>query len=348
MLAGQEKVVWGLLGSRVGDNAQVKALAARLPARIEFKQLTYNGLHYIPNILRGASNASLTLEALRLLTPPWPDAVIAVGRRSAPVALWIKQKSSGHARLIHLGRPRMALKAFDLVVTTPQYNLPAAENVIEIMVPFTAALSAPDAERWCSEWNDLPRPLIAVSVGAAKYPLRFSAREWQEFGSRLNELALDCRGSLLVLGSPRTEQGALEAISSQLTVPYKTFAARNKDNPYRAALLDADHVVVTSDSASMLADALSTGKRVDIFKLPSAPIWWAWNGRGSWGASLSKSGVLQPPRQTAKLVETVLARRFACELGQGGTTVPFDANYDEAVSRVLGLLAKRKSQAGEA
>ncbi len=348
MLAGQEKLVWGLLGPRAGDNAQVTALAARLPARIEFKQLTYNNLHHLPNVLRGASARSLTQEALRHLAPPWPDAVIAVGKRSAPAALWIKQNSEGRTKLIHLGRPRMALGAFDLVITTPQYGLPAAANVVEIIVPFTSGVHAPDAGQWRGAWRALPRPLIAVAVGAAKYPLRFGAREWRDFGRRLNVMALDCGGSLLLVGSPRTERGALDEIAAQVTAPHISYPAGGEKNPYGAALLEADRIVITSDSASMLADALTTGTRVDIFRLPSTPQWWAWSAHKGIGAALSRSGVLQPPRQTSKLIEAVLARGFACELGHDRKTAPFDANYNEAVSRVLGLLAKRSSQAGEA
>ena len=42
---------------------------------------------------------------------------------------------------------------------------------------------------------------------------------------------------------------------------------RGGDNPYRRFLADADEIVVTSDSVSMVADALGTGKPVSVYRL---------------------------------------------------------------------------------
>ena len=120
-------LVWVLQGSRRGDNAQARELAARLPALTEAKHLKYNWLYGLPNFLLGAGLASVE-QGAECLTPPWPDLVNAIGRRSVPVARWIKKKSGGCTRLVHMGRPRAPLDIFDLVITTPQYGLPPGES----------------------------------------------------------------------------------------------------------------------------------------------------------------------------------------------------------------------------
>ncbi len=108
-------LIWVLQGEREGDNAQARALAERLGAPFVLKRLVWSSLRYLPNVIVGASLAAIDKDRSDSLTPPWPDAVIAVARRAAPVAVWIKRQSEGHTRLIHLGRPRFPLERFDLV-----------------------------------------------------------------------------------------------------------------------------------------------------------------------------------------------------------------------------------------
>ncbi len=142
--------IWALLGSKGGDNSQVLHLASQLPGRVVPKQLAFNGLHAAPNALLGASLKSLTPESRTQFAGTWPALVIAAGKRSVPVARWIKQQSQGRTRLVQIGRPRAPLAAFDLVITTPQYGLPNEANVLELPLPLVAQRHPAQAEqaRW--------------------------------------------------------------------------------------------------------------------------------------------------------------------------------------------------------
>ena len=48
-----------------------------------------------PTALLGASLRGLTAAARAGLAPPWPELVIAAGRRTAPVARWLKRRRAG-------------------------------------------------------------------------------------------------------------------------------------------------------------------------------------------------------------------------------------------------------------
>jgi uncharacterized protein len=87
-------LIWVLKGLRAGDSAQAMELALQLGGRVEGKQLTFNHSHALPNWMLGARVSHLTAEARALLRPPWPDLVVATGRRTSPVAQWIKQQSA--------------------------------------------------------------------------------------------------------------------------------------------------------------------------------------------------------------------------------------------------------------
>lgn len=265
--------VWVLEGRHNGDNAQLAALAEALEWPWERKRLTFNALHRLPGELIGASTATLTGEARNRLQPPWPDVVIAAGKRSAPVARWIKRQSGGRTRLIHLGRPRAALDAFDLILTTPQYLLPAHSNVLHMVRalnrPSDTALSAADAA-WRTELAALPSPRIGVILGGNRAPYTFTAAFAARLAERLDALATAQGGSLLLVDSPRTPAGFLDSVAAAMKAPHRAMRDQtpNHRSAYPAVLALSDAFVVTGDSASMLAEATATGKPVQMVEPP--------------------------------------------------------------------------------
>ena len=120
--------IWVLHGARTGDNQQVSALAKALGWVVEEKFLDYSPACGLPHFLIGATPYTVKESARTQLRPPWPDIVIASGRRSVAPGRWIKQQSGNRAKLVQLGRPRAPLHLFDLVITTAQYGLPDAET----------------------------------------------------------------------------------------------------------------------------------------------------------------------------------------------------------------------------
>lgn len=342
MLERPEPVIWVLEGPRAGDNAQAHALASRLDAQVVCKHLTFNNLCRLPSLILGASVASVETESRRSLAPPWPELVIAIGRRSAPVARWIKKQSLGQTKAVHLGRPRTPLSAFDLVITTPQYGLPSAANVMEIPLPFVAArkLDALELATWRARWAGLRRPLIAVAIGHAKFPLKLGRREARLLGQRLNSLAEQMKGSLLLIPSPRSVPNVIARIEAELSAPhlaYRTFEPQR--NPYPAALADCDHFVATSDSISMISELISTGKPVEVFALPDRQLKLKWSTSTGICAWLSRSGILQPPRDVSGMVRTLVENGYISVLGEQRSRIAFKRDETSIVQRLDQLLS---------
>jgi hypothetical protein len=118
-----------LLGDKAGDNEQCLAVAEALGWPYDVRRLAYNRRFRRWNVRLGATLASLDRERSDALGPPWPDLVVAVGRRSVPVARWIWQQHGDATRLVQLGG-RAPLAWFDLVVTTRRYGLPDRASVV--------------------------------------------------------------------------------------------------------------------------------------------------------------------------------------------------------------------------
>jgi hypothetical protein len=353
-------LVWALLGHRAGDNLQVETLADALGWPCERKSLTWRKrlIGWTPWYGRmGPSLAPLTEAARALIAPPWPDLVLSVGWRSAPVARWIGQEGGG--RLVHIGRPRAPLDAFDLVLTTPQYRLPATSNVIQLDAPMTrlsAAVLAGAAAQWRDRLAHLPRPWIAVLIGGDAPPLRLTAEAAAELGAKADALAWQRGGSLLVATGPRTGRAAAAAFLSRVSAPMHSYLwGESGENPYLGYLALANEIVVTSDSISMVHEASLTGKPVHLFDLPVAGAWpmralqWIDGLFGAGGGPVSqaymnliRNGWIYAPRMPGAFHSGLLRSGRAVRLGEvpgPATVTPVSTATDRAVTAVRGLLA---------
>lgn len=279
-------------------------LARALGWPYEAKQMRYNLLNHLPNILLGASTVSVDRRRSDALGPPWPDLIIAASRRSAPVACWIRKRSGGRTRLVHLLHAQAPLHRFDLVVTLPQYRLPRRSNILHNTLPLntldTNELAAA-AAHWQPRLAHLPRPWIAVLVGGNSSSYRLDANTASRLGQTASVAASDSGGSLLITTSPRTPAPAAAALVDAITCPvhFHYWQRDDKDNPYHAFLALADRFIVTADSASLPAEACATGRPVQLFDWqPRANI--AGKKRGALAQALQRAliywGVIKPRR----------------------------------------------------
>ena len=295
MARRQRWSVWVLQGAHAGDNAQARSLAHLLGADFTLKQLTFTHFRHVPNVLLRDSLASIDRAKSASLEPPFPDLVIGVGRRSVPAALWIKKQSGGRTKLVHMGRPRAPSAWFDLLITTPQYGLPAGPNVIELPLPLTSErpVSAEEIAIWEKRFAALPRPWTGVLVGGSRFPAVIG----EKGAARLAKMVSAMPGSTLISTSPRTAPAEIDALAKGLTGPHYLHRwARGGENPHQAILALADKFVVTSDSISMLAEAWRTGKPVERFQLDRSPWGITWQAKSGLGAFLARNGLFTPPR----------------------------------------------------
>lgn len=267
--------MWILQSPHSGDNTQLRALAGALGWPAEVKRLTYHGHEGILRLLSRPTLAGVDLGKSSPIAAPWPDLVICSGRGAEAVAFWIKRQNP-KLRIVFIGTPWSALSNFDLVITTPQYRLPQAPNVLHSALPLhdvTAERLTAEAQRWEGRLAHLPRPHTAVLVGGSSGPYLFTPEAAARLGRAASALAAAKGGSLLVTTSARTTPQAVDALAASLGVPhyFHRWQGRGEDNPFHAFLGVAEQVVVTADSVSMLAEASATGRPVYLFDIEDGP-----------------------------------------------------------------------------
>lgn len=335
-----------LLGTRAGDNAQALELARQLGGAVTSIPLSFNALSGLPNWMLGAGVKTLLDGREAALSTPWPDIVVATGRRTAPVNLAIKAASGGRSLAIQLGRPRMALERFDLVLTTAQYGLPQDDNVVMLDFPFAVAKQVPDATlaRFRAVWSHLPRPWIVGVIGAAKFPLAFGAAEIDGFARAVDGLAKRHKGSVILMDSPRSVPGAIAAVAQRISAPHWHWTRGEGDNPYQAALRLADRLAVTSDSVSMVAEMVQTGTPTAVYHLPVSPLVPSWRAGSGLAGYLARSGLLSPPRSVSAYLDRLTAKGWISDLNSGLEPVRAfapDGQHEAAVQRILTLWRSR-------
>ena len=271
MLKSTSPTIWALIGPKPGDNNQVLALCEALNWPTVEKRVYYRRGELLSNRFLGPNLVGLDRQRSADLKPPWPDLVISAGRRNEPVARWIRRAARPHrVRLVHLGRPWASLKHFDLIISTPQYQLPGVGNVLHNALPLHRVreeLLTASAEQWLPRLKHLPRPYTVMLAGGSSANLVLDHATTLRMRQQAEALARNSGGSLLISTSKRTPTAARQALSHFKDIPTHIYhwRANDPDNPYLAYLALGDQFIVTGESISMLTEACATGKPVHIF-----------------------------------------------------------------------------------
>jgi mitochondrial fission protein ELM1 len=266
--------IWLLQAEKSGDNAQMQALVEAVGLPVTVKRLRMRRRWQLGKPHIRASLRHLDPGASDPLLPPWPDLVVASGRRLMNVALWLREQSAGQTRLVLVGRPHGHDRAFDLIVAAPQFRLPSRPNVLNLSLPLIIPPQAA-IEQAVAAWRPvlgaLPRPLTAVLVGGPTRPFRFGPAQARALIAD-TLAATGGAGTLYLSTSRRTPPVVVDALAAALPPGGRLFrwTPQASDNPHLALLGAADRFVVTGDSASMLVEVARLGRPLSIFELPVA------------------------------------------------------------------------------
>ena len=193
------------------------------------------------------------------LEPPWPDLLIAGGRKSIAASRFIKKQSGGRTFTVQLQDPRVHPGQFDLVAV-PEHDSLRGDNVIVTKATPNRVTQEKleQAKTAFPNFEALPSPRVAVLIGGTSKAYTLSPAITKQLCAQL--LPLDA--GLMITTSRRT--GAVnEAIIRETLGNANHFIwDGHAPNPYFGMLAWADIILVTADSASMLSEACTSGQPV--------------------------------------------------------------------------------------
>ena len=117
----------------------------------------------------------------------------------------------------------------------------------------------------------LPWPRIAVLIGGDSRHLTYRNADMRRLVRDLTKLS-EGGCSLMLTVSRRTPPDLRDALEALVAAKGGFFWDGTGENPYVAMLALAESIVVTSDSANMVGEAVSTGAPVLLFDLPKTYI----------------------------------------------------------------------------
>jgi mitochondrial fission protein ELM1 len=320
--------VWFITTGEAGYRTQARGLA---------RALSEDAREWIVDLrapwrwLSGALAAPFALGALDPArdrpAPPWPDLVVTCGRKAAAVSIAIRRASRGRTATAHVQNPLTRLAAFDLVVAMDHDRL-SGPNVISVPTALhdvTPARLAAAARAWRERLKPDDRPLLGVLLGGSTKRSPFTVEQADRLLAKLARVRAASNGRLAITPSRRTPLAVRAHLTEQLAGDGDAYLwAFQGENPYLGILALSDRIVATSDSVSMVSEALATSAGVEIFG--------AEGGR----------------RQAAfidGLVEMGLVRRFEGDPAPPPARAPIDAT-GTAAQAVRAMLAARTGASG--
>jgi len=261
--------IWALLDERAGNRSQVLGVAEALSKPFNSISLQNGFLGKLPNFILGARLSGITTESRQQIKAPWPDLIIAAGRRTAPIARYIKKTNNNKTFICQIMSPgRSGFDDFDLIASLSHDLVPDGPNVIQIM-------TAPNRinkqslktayKQWAPVFEPLPSPRIAVLMGGSTKNKQFTSVMTDQFINQVRSFKNDLNGSLMISSSPRSGDVGKQFLSGFMDADYAFDWQLNTKNPYMGLLAWADHLVVTGESVSMCSEACASKAQVHIF-----------------------------------------------------------------------------------
>jgi len=269
-----KKTIWALFDDRMGSIGQAKGILQELGNDFEIieKKIVYNKLAALPNMILGKTLFSLNRKQSSPLKEPFPDVVLSISRRTAPIALWIKKRSKGKTKVVQLMFPgKYGLQDFDLVAISEhdrgKSDSPNLFYITGCPHRINSKTITEAKEKWEPVFKDLPKPWTAVIIGGSVKKSLFTAKDAEKFAEAVLYIHNQVSGSLFITSSRRTGKEAEDVIMKKIEhIPAYTYLwGEEKENPIMGFYACADKIIATGDSVSMVCESCGTGKPVIIF-----------------------------------------------------------------------------------
>lgn len=265
--------VWVLADDKPGHENQAVGVAESLGFQFSIKKIFYNKKGGLPNFVKGSSLLGIDTKKSDTLKEPWPDIVIAAGRKTAPAAKYIKKKSGGKTFICQIMWPGFPATGFDLIAAPAHDKKKESKNVITTLgAPHrvTKGVLKREGDMWKKTLGELKAPCIALLVGGSAGDKIFTEEHAESLGAFVYNMIKNLGGSLLVTTSRRTSDDVTSVLRKKLQnhSDFPVFfhdPKKERANPYYAFLKLSNAIIATGDSVSMCSEACSTGKPVYIY-----------------------------------------------------------------------------------
>lgn len=273
--------IWVMTSGAAGMRSQVLGLANAIsrisPAIITEKIINLTPwASLLPGHLNPAPLKGLSKNSSPLL-PPWPDILISSGRRSSGPSIAIGKQNNGKTYRVHIQNPQTPTGYFNLVASMVHDNL-KGKNVVDTKTALHRldhTLLQQEKNKWNTIWfntdnllNNNSAPILGILLGGKNKKYGFDQERVKSLLELIHITRAQTNATILITPSSRTELFVTEALEKAFHNDPKIWIwNKTGENPYQGILTNADHLLVTADSVSMISESLYTKAPVHIFPL---------------------------------------------------------------------------------
>lgn len=192
---------------------------------------------------------------------PWPNMIIACGRKAITPALWLKRMYN--IPVVYIQDPYISTKHFDYVVA-PLHDGVRGENVISMLGAchrVSEEKLAKAAQEFKHLFLDNKKPICSFIIGGPNRSFQMPLHIIQE---AIGQLTKTQNGDVWVSTSRRTP---IEITNYLKTVPnIHLIMPESPVNPYLGLLAYSDICLLTADSVSMVSECIAS--KASVYLVP--------------------------------------------------------------------------------
>lgn len=257
---------WILTDGKAGDENQCLGVAEAMQLKAEIKRIAPRKPWSLIMPFGSIDPHEAPHYRQSPIAPPFPDIVIASGRRTVAYLRVIKKASARSTMTVFLKDPKTGHKAADFI-WVPEHDRLRGPNVLTTLTSPHRLSASALAQARQQPWpiiHRIQKPRVAVLVGGNSTHHHFTDKDCQNFLEKLS-LASDAGAHFMITLSRRTPIALARELEQIYNRDGHFFWSGEGNNPYVQFLAHADHLIVTTDSVNMVGEALATGKAVHIF-----------------------------------------------------------------------------------
>ena len=261
--------VWVLTDGKIGDDVQCLAVAAGLSDRFEQRRISPRAPWSMLAPWGPIDPRDGADKPNSPIAPPFPDVVIASGRRAVPYARAVKNASGGKTLLVFMKNPRASFADLDVVWAPAHDKLEGANVFSTLTSPHGLASKIEEARKApLQDVAKLANPMLGVVIGGVGGGARYDEKVAEDLAAKIKTAAASF-ASVAVTPSRRTPAYVLDAVRNALAEKQSFVWYGEGENPYADILANADALIVTADSHNMMSEAVATGTGVYAYRPPS-------------------------------------------------------------------------------
>jgi mitochondrial fission protein ELM1 len=266
----KDKIAWCVTDGAAGNISQVKGLADAMKLNYQLKVVElrspwkYLPPGYLPAIDSSIKNLIDFRENIS------PDYLITAGRKSVYLSLYLKNKLKNNITTIHIQDPKINSQFFDYVVA-PEHDSIQGPNVIKSVLAINhinEKLLLLESDKFKEKLSTLDKPIVTLIIGGKSNNYIFDDVALLNLSKMIDNIVNINSISLVILFSRRTDFFIKEYLINRYSEIHTVWTDES-NNPYLTLLSQSSCLICTSDSVSMISEAICSKKPVFIFRLKS-------------------------------------------------------------------------------